>query len=62
MAIIRRIKAAAFAFAMRMAPRRPVDQQELTRADHSPHPGGKGLRMTERVRDAFRASWLRLRK
>ena len=47
---------------MRVAPRRPVDQKELTRADHSPHPGGKGLRLTERVRDAFRASWLRLRK
>ena len=62
MALIRRIKAAAFAFVMRMAPRRPVGPQELARADHSAHPGGKGLRFTERVRNAFRASWLRLRK
>lgn len=62
MPLIRRIKAAAFALAMRMAPQRQMDQEELTRADHSPHPGGKGLRLTERVREAFRASWLRLRK
>ena len=35
---------------------------DLADADYSTHPGGKGLRFTDRLRNSFRKTWLRLRK
>ena len=60
--LIRRIKAAVFDFVMRLAPSRPISHADLTDADFSTHPGHKALRFTERLRDSFRKTWLRLRK
>ena len=47
---------------LRAAKPRPASDEKIARAEFSTHPGGKGLRFTERVRDAFRQRWLRLRR
>ena len=62
MRLSQRLAGVAFEFLMRIAPTRPINRQDLARADFSTHPGGKGLRFSERVRDAFRKTWLRLRR
>ena len=57
-----RLAAAILNFLMRVAPSRPISREELARADFSTHPGGKGLRFGERLRDRLRRRWLRLRR
>ncbi len=57
-----RIKAAVFDFVTRVAPPRPIAPSDLADADYSTHPGHKALRFTDRLRDSFRKTWLRLRK
>jgi hypothetical protein len=61
MTLPRRIRAAALDFLLRVSPGRKISPEELARADFSTHPGGKGLRFTNRLREAFRRRWLRLR-
>ena len=58
----RRLTAALLDLWLRFAPPRPPRPEELARADFSTQPGGKGLRFTGRLRDAFRKRWLRLRR
>ena len=60
MRLPRRVKAVLFDFITRVAPTRPVGADDAARRDFSSHPGGKGLRFSERLRDAFRKGWLRL--
>ncbi len=60
--LIRRIKAAVFDFVAHLAPTRPISPGDLADADYSTHPGGKALRFTDRLRDSFRKTWLRLRR
>ncbi len=60
MRFARRLAAAVLDLFLRAAPPRPVRGEDLARADFSTHPGGKGLRFTERLRNAFRRRWLRL--
>lgn len=62
MGLPRRIKAAVFDFVMRVAPSKPISHADLADADFSTHPGHKALRFTDRLRDSFRKSWLRLRR
>ena len=62
MALLRRIRAAAFDFVVRVAPSRKITADDLVRSDSSTHPGGKGLRFTERLRERLRSRWLRLRR
>ena len=62
MGLTGRIKAAVFDLITRVAPSRPIAPDDLADADFSTHPGGKALRFTERLRDSFRKTWLRLRK
>jgi len=62
MRLPRRIAAAVFDFVLRVAPSKPIGADDLARADFSTHPGGKGLRFTERLRAAFRGRWMRLRR
>ena len=62
MRLPRRLTAVLFALYTSLAPRRPVTGEDLRRADMSAHPGGKGLRFTERLRDRLRRTWLRLLK
>jgi len=57
-----RCRAAAMDLFLRLARPRPIDADDLARADFSTHPGGQGLRFTDRLRDLFRRRWLRLRK
>ena len=57
-----RIKAAVFDFMMRVAPTKPISHADLADADFSTNPGGKALRFTNRLRNALRHTWLRLRK
>ncbi len=62
MELSQRIRAVVFGFVMRLRPPRPPTPDELERQRFSTHPGGKGLRFTERLRDAFRPRWLRIRR
>ncbi len=62
MGLTRRIKAAVFDFVMRVAPPRPISHGDLADADYSTNPGHKALRFTERLRNSFRKTWLRLRR
>ena len=62
MRLPRRLTAAVLDLVVRLAPSRPIDADDLARADFSTHPGGKGLRFTERLRAAFRRRWIRLRR
>ena len=62
MAWRRRVKAALFELVVRAASTRQIDERDLERKDFSRCPGGKGLRFNERLRDAFRGRWLRIRK
>ncbi len=62
MRLPRRIATAFADLWLRAAKPRPLSDEKIARAEFSTHPGGKGLRFTERVRDAFRRSWLRLRR
>lgn len=62
MRLPRRLVAAVMDFWLRVVPARPVSGTDLVRADFSTHPGGKGLRFNERLRNAFRWRWLRLRR
>ena len=57
-----RLIAAVMDFFLRVAPPRPITGDDLAREEWSTHPGGKGLRFNERLRDAFRRRWLRLRR
>ena len=57
-----RIKAAVFDFVTRVAPTKPISHSDLADADFSTNPGHKGLRFTNRLRDSFRKTWLRLRR
>lgn len=56
-----RCRAAAMDLFLRLARPRPIDADDLARADFSTHPGGKGLRFTERLRALLRRRWLRRR-
>ncbi len=58
----RRIKAAIFDFVLRVWPARRPSPEDYARADFSTRPGGDGLRFNQRLRDAFRRRWLRLRR
>jgi hypothetical protein len=60
MRLSRRLLAAVMDFFLRVAPPRPITGADLGRADFSTHPGGRGLRFNQRLRDAFRRRWLRL--
>jgi len=60
MKLTRRLAALIAWTLLRTAPR-PAGEREIARHEFSTHPGGKGLRFTERLRDAFRKRWLRLR-
>ena len=60
MDLLRRIRAAAVDFVVRVAPSRKITADDRVR-DHRTRPGGKGLRFTERLRDRLRSRWLRLR-
>ena len=62
MRLPRRIHAAIAGLFLRTARPRPIDGEDLARADLPTQPGGKGLRFNERVRNAFHKSWLRLRR
>ena len=62
MGLGRRIKAAVLDLVLRHWPARPISPEELARADFSTHPGRKGLRFTDRLRQAFLRRWLRLRR
>ena len=62
MGLTGRIKAAVFDFVMRVAPTRPISHTDLADADFSTHPGHKALHLTDRLRDSFRKTWLRLRR
>ena len=62
MRLLRRIRAAIAGVLLRAARPRPIRGEDLARADFSTQPGGKGLRFNERVRNAFRRTWLRLRR
>ena len=61
MRLPRQLTAALVDFVLRIAPPRPISNDDLARHDWSTHPGGKGLRFNERLRDALRRRWLRLR-
>lgn len=39
-----------------------MSRKRVAREEFSTHPGGKGLRMNERLRDRLRRRWLRLTK
>jgi len=60
MRLTRRLAAACVDLVLRVGRGRPVGPDEAARADFSTHPGGKGLRFTERLRSRLRARWLRL--
>lgn len=62
MRLLRRLRAAIAGLFLRTARPRPIDGDDLAQADFSTQPGGKGLRFNERVRNAFRRTWLRLRR
>lgn len=62
MKLTERIKAAVFDFVTRIAPTRPISHTDLADTDYSTNPGHKGLRFTNRLRDALRKRWLRLQK
>jgi len=61
MKLTRRLAAMIAALRLRAAPR-PASEREVERHEFSTHPGGKGLRFTERLRDAFRKRWLRVHR
>jgi len=61
MGLSQRLKAAAAAFILRLLPPRPISADDLAGADFSTHPGGKGLRLTDRLREALLRRWLRVR-
>lgn len=57
-----RIRLGLLAMLLRLwRPRRPGNEDQC-RQDFSTHPGGKGLRFTERLRNRLRRSWLRYRE
>ena len=60
MKLSRRLAALIACLLLRTAPR-AADKRDVARRGFSTHPGGKGLRFTERLRSAFRRKWLRLR-
>ena len=62
MALFATFRALLLRVLMAIAPARKITPAEMNRADLPPHPGGKGLRFTERLRDALRPGWLKLRK
>ena len=62
MSFRRRISTAVAGIWLRLARPRKLQPEEIARQDFSTHPGGKGLRISERLRDRLRPRWLRLRK
>ena len=62
MRLAHRIRDAVLEFLLRVSPPREISADELAAADFSTHPGGKGLRFTERLRQAFLRRWIRLRR
>jgi len=62
MRLPRRIASAFAGLWLRAARPRGPSAEDVARAEFSTHPGRKGLRFSERVRDAFRRNWLRLRR
>ena len=62
MRLAQRLSNAVVHLLLRLGRPRPPSAEEVRRQDFSTHPGGKALRFTERIRDAFRLRWLRLRR
>ena len=62
MRLAQRLSNAVVHLLLRLGRPRPPGAEEVRRQDFSTHPGGKALRFTERLRDAFRLRWLRLRR
>ncbi|MHC4715512.1 MAG: hypothetical protein ACYS5V_00945 [Planctomycetota bacterium] len=61
MKLTRRLAALIACLLLRTAPRTGNEGDAARREGFSTHPGGKGLRFTERLRSAFRRRWLRLK-
>lgn len=62
MRLLRRLAGAILAMLIRLGPARPAEGDRADRDGFSTHPGGKGLRFTNRLRDAFRRRWLKVKR